>query len=321
MPYFMVCVLCSGFLRGAADTVARSWSKINGGEGTMEQINARSIFSPATGFIKRGGFNWTCNPYLGCSFGCVYCYALFLPQNPRPREDWGKWFQAKVNAVALARQQAPKVAGEAVYMSSVTDPYLPAERSLLLSRGILEVLVPHQPRLVVQTRGPLVIRDIDVFQQFRSLRVNVSVPTDSEEVRQAFEPKAPSLERRWQALAELKAAGLKVGVCVTPMLPLRDPEAFAQRLADFAPDVLVAQHFHDAGNAFGADTAEAARQLLRQRSWTEADYRRSIDLMRRRTQVYEAEEGFFPPPPAVSSAKVSRSEERREGKNVDTAMV
>jgi DNA repair photolyase len=183
-----------------------------------------------------------------------------------------------------------------VYISSVTDPYLPAERSLMLMRGILEVLVPHQPRLVVQTRGPLVMRDIDVLQQFRSLRVNISLPTDSEAVRQAFEPKAPPLERRWEALQELKAAGLTVGVCVTPMLPLEDPEAFAERLAEFAPAVLVTQDFHDADGGFGADTADAARHLLRQRQWTPADYRRSVELMRRRMPVYEAEQGFFPPP-------------------------
>src|SRR6516162_6861104 len=194
----------------------------------MDQINARSIFSPAIGYIRRGGFNWTCNPYLGCSFGCTYCYAMFLPQNRRPKEDWGKWFQAKVNAVAVARKQAPKVAGQALYMSSVTDPYLPAERSLLLTRGILEELIPHQPRLLVQTRGPLVVRDIDTLTQFRSIRVNMSIPTDSEEVRQALEPKAPPLEKRWQAIAEVKAAGLPAGICVTPMLPLENPTAFAE---------------------------------------------------------------------------------------------
>lgn len=55
----------------------------------MDSIEARSIFTPATGFIKRGGFDWTCNPYVGCSFGCSYCYAAFLPQNRRPIEEWG----------------------------------------------------------------------------------------------------------------------------------------------------------------------------------------------------------------------------------------
>ena len=73
----------------------------------METIVARSIFSPATGFIARGGFAWTCNPYVGCSFGCIYCYAMFLPQNRRPREEWGRWFTAKTNALELAQRHAP----------------------------------------------------------------------------------------------------------------------------------------------------------------------------------------------------------------------
>jgi DNA repair photolyase len=262
----------------------------------MEQINARSIFSPATGFILRGGFAWTCNPYLGCSFGCTYCYAMFLPQNRRPKEDWGRWFQAKINAALVARKQAPKVAGQALYMSSVTDPYLPAERSLLLTRGILEELIPHQPRLLVQTRGPLVVRDIDTLTQFRSIRVNMSIPTDSEEVRQAFEPKAPPLEKRWQAIAEVKAAGLPIGICVTPMLPLDCPETFGERLARLGPEVLVTQDFHNSGGGFGADTAARARAELARRDWKEEDYLRSLHLLKRHWQVYEAEAGFFPPP-------------------------
>ena len=262
----------------------------------MEQINAKSIFSPATGFIQRGGFAWTCNPYLGCTFACQYCYAAFLPQNKRPVEDWGKWLTAKVNAVELARKRAPKLAGQALYLSSVTDPYVPAERSLCLTRGILEQLVPYQPRLLIQTRGPLVVRDIDILKQFRSLRVNMSIPTDDEDVIRAFEPKAPPLERRWQALADLSAEGIAVGVCVTPMLPLRDPEAFVTRIQSLNPAVVVAQHFHLAKSPFGADTGEAAREEMRRRGWTETDYRACVERMRRGMTVYEAEAGFFPPP-------------------------
>ncbi len=261
----------------------------------MEQINAKSIFSQATGFIQRGGFDWTCNPYVGCSYGCSYCYAMFLPQNRRPREDWGLWLQAKINAIELARKQAPRLAGQAVYVSTVTDPYVPAERSLGLTRGILEELVAHQPRVLMQTRGPLVVRDIDVFQRFRAVRVNMTIPTDSEEVWRAFEPKSPPLERRWQAIAEVKAAGVPIGVCVTPMLPLEDAGNFVDRLAALAPDVLVTQHFHDARSGFTADTGELARELLAARRWTEDDYHRCVERLRQSLRVYEAEAGFFPP--------------------------
>lgn len=261
----------------------------------MELIESKSIFSPATGFIKRGGFEWTCNPYVGCTFGCSYCYAAFLPQNRRPPEEWGKWITAKKNAAELAEKQSRKVAGKCVYMSSVTDPYQPVERGLMLTRGILEALVPHQPRLTIQTRGPLVARDIDVLQQFNSLRVNVSVPTDSECVRVRFEPKAPPLEKRWEAMRQLKDAGVAVGVCVTPTLPIADVDAFADRIADFAPTVLVCQDFHDAGGLFGADTGAEALRLREETGWTSADYRRFADRLKRTGTVYEGEAGFFPP--------------------------
>jgi DNA repair photolyase len=262
----------------------------------MDLIESKSIFSPATGFIRRGGFDWTCNPYVGCTFGCSYCYAAFLPQNRRPVADWGKWLTAKRNAAALAERQARKVAGQAVYMSSVTDPYQPAERSLMLTRGVLEALVGHQPRLAIQTRGPLVVRDVDVLKQFRSLRVNVSIPTDSERVRQRFEPKAPPLAKRWEAVRELRAAGVPVGVCVTPTLPVEDVNGFARRLADCKPDVLVCQDFHDAGGGFGADTGGGARALLSEIGWGPDHYRRFVDRLRGEAlTVYEGEAGFFPP--------------------------
>jgi DNA repair photolyase len=273
----------------------------------MQLTEARSIFSEATGFIKRGGFQWSCNPYLGCTFGCTYCYAMFLPQNRRPKDEWGRWFAPKVNAVELARRQAHKVAGQAVYMSSVTDPYQPAERSLFLTRGILEALIPHQPRLVVQTRGPLVVRDIDVLQQFRALRVNVSIPTDSESVRQLFEPKAPPLEKRWQAVRELQAAGIPVGICVTPTLPLEDAAAFAGQLADANANLLVVQEFHDSGGGFGADTSPKAVDVARALDWNADRYRSFVDRLKSIAQVYEGECGFFPPNDVSARREVSVS--------------
>jgi DNA repair photolyase len=262
----------------------------------MNLIDARSIFSPATGFIRRGGFDWTCNPYVGCTFGCTYCYAMFLPQNRRPKEDWGRWFSAKQNAVEIAKRQAHKIAGQSVYLSSVTDPYLPAEQSLRLTRGILEAVAAHQPRLLVQTRGPLVVRDIDVLSKFASVRVNISVPTDSERVRRQYEPKAPPLERRWEAANHLRDAGIAVGLCLTPLLPLDDVEGFIDRVVAFRPDVLVVQDFHNSQGGFGADTGPAARRLLERSEWNVGNYESVVRQFRERLcDVYEGEAGFFPP--------------------------
>lgn len=262
----------------------------------MESISARSLFSQATGFIRRGGFDYTCNPYVGCTFGCTYCYAAFLPQSRAPVSDWGRWLKAKVNAVALAHQQGPKIAGAALYMSSVTDPYLPIERSLQLTRGILEAILPYQPRLVVQTRGPLVLRDIDLIQAFQAVRVNFSIPTDCEEVRMSFEPKAPPLEERWRVVRELKASGIAVGLCITPTLPIRQPREFIRQIADLDAEVVVTQDFHDAQGRFGADTGPVARRRLAESNWSLKDYADFVAQLRAAIgRVYEGEEGFFPP--------------------------
>lgn len=266
----------------------------------MELVAAKSLFQSATGFIRRGGFDFTCNPYVGCTFGCVYCYAMFLPQNRRPKEEWGRWLKAKANAVALANKFGPKLRDRSLYLSSVTDPYLPIENTLRLTRGILEALLPYQPRLLVQTRGPLVTRDIDLLRQFRHLRVNLSIPTDSEEVWRVFEPKSPKLEARWQAAEQLREQGISVGLCLTPLLPLAEEAAFARRVVDFQPEVLVIQDFHDARGGFGADTGPLARRLLEERRWSIQNYTRFRGILQELGQpFYEGEQGFFPPGPAA----------------------
>lgn len=261
----------------------------------METIESRSIFSPATGYIRRGGFDFTCNPYLGCTFGCKYCYAKFLPQNKIPRELWGKWFSAKRNAVELARKEGKKIAGKAIYMSSVTDPYQPAEREMLLTRGILREMQPHQPRVVIQTRGTLVTRDLDLLTRFQNLRVNITLGSDSEAVRELIEPKSPPYEKRWLTCHQLKAAGIKVGICITPVLPLDNPDQFAERIIAFGASVVVTQGFHDAGGAFGADTSPDALKVAEGLAWNQEKYCKFVEYLQKHIRVYEGEKGFFPP--------------------------
>jgi DNA repair photolyase len=89
-------------------------------------------------------------------------------------------------------------------MSSVTDPYQPIESKEKLTRSLLQVMLDYSPTLVIQTRSPIITRDIDYLQRFKHLRINMSIPTGSESVRKDFEPRSPSIKARLNALKAIK---------------------------------------------------------------------------------------------------------------------
>ena len=165
---------------------------------------AREILTRATGFI--GGYDFTLNPYSGCGFGCTYCYAAFFTRRQEQQDNWGLWVNAKENAARLMGELRPgELDGKRIYMSSVTDPYQPVERKLELTRRILEVLAGrHRPKLVVQTRSPLALRDADLFREIERnggrVQINMTVTTDDEDVRMTFEPGCPSNPARLKAI-------------------------------------------------------------------------------------------------------------------------
>ncbi|HTE83336.1 MAG TPA: hypothetical protein VK821_01220, partial [Dehalococcoidia bacterium] len=112
------------------------------GNATIASVDSRSILTPASGFAKR--YKFTLNPYGGCGFGCEYCYARFFAPSSDLQDTWGSWVTVKRNAIRLIKQAqtARSVAGrletdDAVYMSTVTDPYQPIEMQAHLTRAIL----------------------------------------------------------------------------------------------------------------------------------------------------------------------------------------
>ena len=131
------------------------------GHADVEDAPVRDILTRATGFMD--AYDFTLNPYAGCSFGCTYCYAAFFSHSTEKRDSWGRWVGVKENAVERLRNRRGSLDGKRIYMSSVTDPYQPVERERKLTRGLLEVLARHRPKLVVQTRSPDVVRDADSF--------------------------------------------------------------------------------------------------------------------------------------------------------------
>ncbi len=234
----------------------------------VEYIQVKSILTKTSGFTAI--YDYTLNPYSGCSFGCAYCYAAFFVRDPNDLASWGRWVRVKQNALDLLKKKrkAP-LDGASIFMSSVTDPYQPLEKSLCLTRGILEELLAyHRPRLVVQTRGPLVARDIDLLRQFETAQVNMTITTDDDDVRKAFEPTCASIQQRLDAIAEVTAAGIQTCVTMTPILPVRDPDSFAAALLATGVRRFVAQSFHGGQARFVSGTPTAAVELARSMGWS-----------------------------------------------------
>ena len=202
----------------------------------VEPEEARSILRPQQD--ERYGFGFALSPYRGCGHGCRYCYVRDYPQ-PVPGAsgavhdpaDWGSWAVPKLNAPELLWSQRHRLHGQSVFMASATDPYQPLEREFRLTRGCLEVLLQcPTTRVIVHTRSPLVLQDLELLKAFGPrLSVGFSIPTDDDTVRQVVEPKAPAIPSRWAAVERLTRAGIPVTVAVAPLMPVFNPAAFARR--------------------------------------------------------------------------------------------
>ena len=241
------------------------------GGASIEYKPASAILTKATGFMD--AYDFTLNPYSGCAFGCTYCYAAFFSRasesmtGAERRDSWGQWVEVKENAVALLERRRKRLDGTLIYMSSVTDPYQPIERLLRLTRGLLEILATrHRPRLVVQTRSPDVVRDVDLFRKIARgggrVQVNLTVTTDDEDVRRAFEPTCPSNARRLGAARELVGHGIATCVTMTPLLPIQNAGRFVDDLLATGVQNFIVQPFHFQSGKFVAGTRAAALGIL-----------------------------------------------------------
>ena len=238
------------------------------------------LYADASAILHRpagrlSAVDFSLNPYQGCTFACTYCYAAFFVPDDDQREQWGRWVRVKTNAVEKLRNSRVDLRGKSVLMSSATDPYQPIEQRLELTRSLLPILARRGANLTVQTRSPIAARDIDLFQEFERIRVNLSITTDSEEVRRKFEPQCASIERRLEAVAKIADAGIRTGIGVSPLLPLDDPAAFARKIIETGVSSVRINTFHETRGPFSAGTRQPALKLARELGWTPAKRKRA----------------------------------------------
>jgi len=187
--------------------------------------------------VQGMGFKWSLNPYMGCVHRCTFCYVrAFERRADRPSDDrYGASIRVKINVpqVLAAELARPGWKRELVAVGAATDPYQPAEGTYRLTRGCIQAFAAARNPFSIITRGPMIVRDIDVLQHAApraEVDVTFSVPTLDLDIWRRTEPGTAPPRQRLRALRMLVDAGLDVGVGMAPILPgLSDDPA---RLAD-----------------------------------------------------------------------------------------
>ena len=185
-------------------------------------------------------FTWSLNPYMGCAHRCSFCYVRAFEQRAeRPAgARYGSSIRVKSNVAEVLRAELrrPPYDGGEIAIGAATDPYQPAEGRFRLTRSCLEHLAAAAVPFSIITRGPLILRDVDVLTdaaRHAEGSVTFSVPTLDERVWRTTEPGTAPPRQRLRALSRLVAAGIRTSVGMAPLLPgLSDrPEQLAAVVA------------------------------------------------------------------------------------------
>jgi DNA repair photolyase len=179
----------------------------------INEVLAKSILSPSK------IHPYVLNPYTGCQHACTYCYARFMQRYSGHTEPWGRFVDIKVNAAELLAREVLKKKVARVWVSGICDPYQPLEARYRLSRACLEILVNNQWPVSILTRSALVLRDLDILRNGIDLEAGFSVTTADDRIRRCFEPSAPPIAARLEALDQLHQAGIRTYAMIAPLLP------------------------------------------------------------------------------------------------------
>src|SRR6059058_3325323 len=186
------------------------------------EVECKSALNP----VKNMGFGWSLNPYTGCEHRCAFCYVrAFELRADRPSDSrYGRTVRIKTNIAAVLRSELSRRSWrkETVVIGAATDPYQPAEGRYRLTRQCLETLKDFSNPTAMITRGPMIVRDIDVLSELArraDVHITFSIPTLDDDVWRKTEPGTAHPRQRLRALEKLVAAGIDVGVGMAPILP------------------------------------------------------------------------------------------------------
>jgi DNA repair photolyase len=232
----------------------------------------KSIINPTSGFLAEG-FTHTINLYRGCALGnslCgLFCYAQWNTFHTHGR-TWGSFLDVKTSFIEAYQRDYDRIRRPRldsphplrIYMSSVTDPYPPQERTLRRTRALLEEMLLRPPDLlVIQTHTPLVVEDLHLLIKLNALcklSVNITVETDKEMFPPGFPRHMYSPTARLAALSQIRQADIEAVGVVSPLLPLGNPRQFAETLEKSCDRVILDHYLIGDGSRNGLRTRKSS---------------------------------------------------------------
>ena len=253
----------------------------------VRMIQAKKILTKQRGgFLTQGQYPYThaLSWAAGCGFGNIYCgaycYAQSLPNwlyNKQPGENWGDAVILKENAPELLEAELAKATKRSemrIFMSSVTDPYQPLERRYRLTRRCLDVFAKYDDLdlLVIQTRSPFVVDDLQRMANIPYLWLSMTLETDRGDLQHG--PNEAFVRQRLEAVQKAVAAGIKTQITVSPCLPYTDN--FADKLISSGVQRIVVDSFVAGDGSAGRRTAESPFGQQAAYNWRDEDPARTL---------------------------------------------
>ncbi|MDT7859071.1 MAG: radical SAM protein [Candidatus Aenigmarchaeota archaeon] len=185
----------------------------------VNEIKVKSILG------KSSIGDYCINPYVGCMISCIYCYADYYTRKfSKHQEEWGSYVDVKINAPEVLLKEIGKKKKGIVYISPLTDAYQPLEAKYKITRKILEILARYDWPVVIQTKSPLVLRDLDILKKFSNIEIGFTITSLDGRKTRRLEKFASSPKERVKALKILKEAGIKTFVFIGPIIPFTSIE-------------------------------------------------------------------------------------------------
>ena len=213
------------------------------------------------------GYDACCNPYVGCEFGCQYCYVRFFVKDKT--KEWGEFVRLRMHIKDKLPKELPRISGQRLVIGTMTDPYQPVERKYHLTRTIMQEILKqiNKPSKVgIFTRSPIILDDIQLIKQLPKARIHYTITPYNKDILQKLEPIPVSTEARFKVCQKIVDAGIRLHINVAPVLPHYSDHLtvdFVKRIVAIKP----AEFFVDPMMAYSESYTATEQALSTDKDW------------------------------------------------------